>query len=79
MASEQDEGLSLFRDRFGLDDHGLSSALDVALERPVDHADLFFEYTTRDSVALEEGIVKSRAWACACRPASARATRTPTT
>ena len=59
MASEHDTALSLFRDRFGLDDRGLSSALDTALERPVDHADLFFEYTTRDSVTLEEGIVKS--------------------
>ena len=49
----------LFRDRFGLDDRGLERALGAALERPVDYADLFFEYTTRDSVALEEGLVKS--------------------
>jgi len=54
-----DDALSFFQDRFGLDDRGLTTALDVALEREVDYADLFFEYTTQDSVALEEGIVKS--------------------
>ncbi len=51
--------IELFRERFGVDDRGLERALGTALERPVDYADLFFEYTTRDSVALEEGIVKS--------------------
>ncbi len=48
-----------FEDRFGLDDRSLVSALDTALERRVDYADLFFEYSTQDSVVLEEGIVKS--------------------
>jgi len=33
--------------------------LGTALERRLDHADLYFEYTTRDAVSLEEGIVKS--------------------
>ena len=46
-------------DRFGLDERQLVTALDATLEREVDHADLFFEYSTQDSVALEEGIVKS--------------------
>ena len=50
--------LPFFRERFGLDDRSLTSALDTALERPVDRADLYFEYTTSDSVLLEEGIVK---------------------
>jgi TldD protein len=50
---------ALFRDRFGLDDRSLAAALDTALERRVDYADLFFEHTTGDSVVLEEGIVKS--------------------
>ncbi len=54
-----DAALAFFRDRFGLDDHSLATALDATLERRVDYADLFFEYTTRDSVVLEEGIVKS--------------------
>jgi FMN phosphatase YigB (HAD superfamily) len=60
------------------------AALDTALERRIDYADLFFEYSTQDSVVLEEGIVKtatatsSRASACARRSASARAMRTAT-
>jgi len=49
----------LFQERFGIDDRTLDAALGTALERQVDHADLFFEYTTQDSVSLEEGIVKS--------------------
>ena len=47
---------AFFRDRFGLDDRSLAAALDTALERRVDYADLFFEHTTGDSVVLEEGI-----------------------
>jgi TldD protein len=55
----QETSLAFFRERFGIDDRSLSAALGTALERRVDHADLFFEYTTADSVSLEEGIVKS--------------------
>jgi TldD protein len=51
--------VDFFRQRFGLDDHQLTTTLGQALERQVDHADLFFEYSTQDSVLLEEGIVKS--------------------
>jgi TldD protein len=58
-ARRDDDALSLFRDRFGLDDTKLATALDTALERHVDYVDLFFEYATHDSVALEEGIVKT--------------------
>ncbi len=50
---------AFFRDRFGLDDRSLSAALDATLERRVDYADLFFEYSAQDSVVLEEGIVKT--------------------
>ncbi len=50
--------LHFFRERFGVDDRSLVRALDTALERRVDFADLFFEYTTRDSVSLEESLVK---------------------
>jgi len=53
--------LALFRERFGIDARGLDAAFSAALARPIDHADAFFEYTTRDAVALEEGIVKSGA------------------
>ena len=51
--------VSFFRDQYGMDDRSLTRALDTALEREVDYADLYFEYTVQDSVALEEGIVKS--------------------
>ena len=50
--------IEFFRDRFGLDETALTAALGTALEREVDYADLFFEYSTQDSVSLEEGIVK---------------------
>ena len=53
------DALSFFRDHFDLDDRALIRTLDTTLEREVDFADLFFEYTTQDSVTLEEGIVKS--------------------
>ena len=59
MPESPSSSLVLFRERFGIDDRSLAAALNTALERPVDHADLFFEYTTRDSVMLEEGIVRS--------------------
>ena len=58
-SAHRDDALAFFRDRFDLDDAALSTALDTALERRVDYADLFFEYATHDSVMLEEGIVKT--------------------
>jgi TldD protein len=48
-----------FRERFGLDGRSLARALETALERQVDYADLFLEYSTQDSVSLEEGLVKT--------------------
>ena len=57
--SEPNTPLPFFADRFGIDGGGLSAALGTALERPIDFADLFFEYSTQDAVSLEEGIVKS--------------------
>jgi len=61
MASSEggEVAVAFFRDRFGMDDRSLTRALDAALEREVDYADLYFEYTVQDSVSLEEGIVKS--------------------
>jgi len=53
------EALAFFQERFDLGDSSLATALDTALERRLDYADLYFEYTTTDSVSLEEGIVKS--------------------
>ncbi|MFQ5415822.1 MAG: metalloprotease TldD [Myxococcota bacterium] len=58
-APAMEAGASFFRDRFGLDDTALVTALDTALERRVEYADLYFEYATEDSVVLEEGLVKS--------------------
>ncbi len=56
--ASSDTALSFFRDRFALDNRLLSGVLDTTLEREIDHADIYFEYTTQDSVMLEEGIVK---------------------
>jgi TldD protein len=63
QASDQSKqgALGLFRERFGVDERGLELGLASALARAVDHADLFFEYTTRDAVSLEDGAVKSGA------------------
>ena len=58
-SAPNNDALAFFRDRFGLDDGVLATALDTALERRVDYADLFFEYATHDSVMLEESIVKN--------------------
>jgi TldD protein len=60
-AEPESSSLAFFRERFGLDDARLDTVLGTALERRLDHADLYFEYTTRDAVSLEEGIVKSGA------------------
>ena len=49
------------RERFGVDARGLESVFATALARPIDFADVFFEYTTRDAVSIEEGLVKSGA------------------
>jgi len=61
MTDSSSAPLRFFHDHFGLDDSIVESVLGTAIARPVDHADLFFEYSTQDSVALEEGIVKSGA------------------
>jgi TldD protein len=58
-AANRSNPRNLLQDRFGLDVRGLESVLGAAVSRHVDHADLFLEYTTRDSVVLEESIVKS--------------------
>ena len=61
-ASEADaaeSSVAFFESRFGLDETRISTALETALERNIDYADLFLEYSTLDSVSLEEGIVKS--------------------
>jgi TldD protein len=59
LALPRERARGFFRDRYGIDERSLEATLGTALERRSDHADLFFEYTTQDSVVLEEGIVKS--------------------
>ena len=56
-ASKSPASERFFQDRFGVDDRSLERVLGTALERQVDHADLYFEYTTSDSVSLEDGRV----------------------
>jgi len=56
---DNDAVMGFFRDRFGLEERSLTTALDTTLARQVDYADLFFEHTSQDAVVLEEGIVKS--------------------
>ncbi|MFO0687711.1 MAG: metalloprotease TldD [Myxococcota bacterium] len=58
-APAEARALDFFHDRYDLTDGLLEKILGTALERRVDSADLYFEHTTTDSVALEEGIVKS--------------------
>ena len=53
------DALDFFQQQFGLDARPLERALESTLERNVDYADIYFEYTVQDSVSLEEGIVKS--------------------
>ena len=52
--------LTVSRDHFGIDARGLESVFATALAKPIDFADAFFEYTTRDAVSIEEGLVKTR-------------------
>ncbi|MBW2292447.1 MAG: hypothetical protein JRG94_09055, partial [Deltaproteobacteria bacterium] len=49
-ADSSGSALSFFEDRFSLDERLLGGVLDAALEREIDYADLYFEYTTQDSV-----------------------------
>jgi TldD protein len=51
--------LRLAREGYGLAAGDLESVLGAALARGAEFADLFLERTTQDSVALEDGIVKS--------------------
>jgi len=53
--------LPIHRAHFGIDARGLDSVFAAALAKPIDYADIFFEYTLRDAVALEEGLVKTGA------------------
>jgi len=58
MPQRSTSALDFFEDQFGLDTGGLERTLGTALERKIDYADIFCEYTTSDSVVVEEGMVK---------------------
>ena len=47
-----------FLDRYGLTESELEHVLGDALARRADHADLYFEFTTRESLQIEESMVK---------------------
>ncbi|MGH7823058.1 MAG: PmbA/TldA family metallopeptidase, partial [Candidatus Binatia bacterium] len=49
---------SFFLDRYGLTEGELEHVLGAALSRRVDHADLYFEFQTSESLLLEESLVK---------------------
>src|SRR5262245_26466111 len=53
--------LRLVRERYGLETTDLDAVLGAALAKGADFADLFLEHSSEDSVALEDGIVKSGA------------------
>ena len=45
--------------KFGIDSHSMEKAMSDFLSRKIDYADLYFEYNIRESLSLEEGIVKT--------------------
>jgi TldD protein len=47
-----------FLERYGLTETELEHVLGDALARRADHADLYFEFTTRESLQIEESLVK---------------------
>jgi TldD protein len=53
------DAIGFFRDRFGITTTDIERLLAVAMSKGGDFADLYFEYRTSGSVALEEQIVKS--------------------
>ena len=58
MSQHSTSAIDFFEDQFGLDTGGLARTLGTALERKIDYADIFCEYTTSDSVVVEEGTIK---------------------
>lgn len=61
MTNELAKPDRFFADRFGVTSQELEWILGTALGGRVDDADLYFEYTVREEIALEEGEVKRAA------------------
>src|SRR5882724_5647190 len=55
---KETEPRGFFLDRYGLDLGELENVLGTAVARRADHADLFFEFSTVESLQLEESMVK---------------------
>ena len=51
----------LFEDEMGVSENYLQKVLTAALSRGGDFADIHFEYSTRNSVVMEDGIIKNSA------------------
>jgi TldD protein len=47
-----------FLEKFGLTERHLERGLGAALGKPIDYADLYFEYRVNEVLSLEEGIIK---------------------
>lgn len=58
MSALSEPSNEFFSSRYGLSGTDLDRVLTRALGRPVDDADLYFEYTESESVSLEESMVK---------------------
>ncbi|MDD9801838.1 MAG: metalloprotease TldD [Deltaproteobacteria bacterium] len=57
-AAQRELPVRLFRERFGIDENALDAALGVALEKQLDYADLFFESSARETLLIEDGLVR---------------------
>ena len=51
----------LFEEQMGIDQTSVRNLLNAALHRGGDFADIHFEYSTRNSVVMEDGIIKNSA------------------
>ena len=58
VMAEPFQARRFFLDRFGLSDGELESVLGTALGRRADHADLYFEFSTNETLQIEESLVK---------------------
>lgn len=56
--SSSSEVMKFFENRFGAHEGVLADILGSAMGRHIDDADLYFEYTTAQSLSMEEGMVK---------------------
>src|SRR5579885_3075028 len=61
MSKELAHPERFFIDRFGMSERALERILGTALERKADHADLYFEYKSAESLGLEESMVNHTA------------------